>query len=333
MWFNLVTENHSKRVAIYQLGPLVRAIRNTLGACGHEVTVVTDQMYPGAINLCLENFSHTHAEQYRYFRHKHGLKIGVIATELMLGGTIPYAAQGVNIVGADEHTKEGMIRQRVANFESAIKEVDFLWCVLPRTAEEYRGRCVLTEFFPLGFTRDIPLSERRAPKDVDVFFFGRATPHRTAVLNGLTQSGLQVVAAGGGTPMGWLPEFMVESVLDRAKIGLNLTLHAVGESADGRDPRFVSCLRAIDMLERRTCVVSEEIPLDNPYAPFMISSPVDEIVMRCRDLVRSGDWERFGEEAAGRFRRDMNARDVCGPVIERTLSAISSRSERMARPG
>lgn len=331
MWFNITMENHSKGTAVSQMAPLLRTIRNTLGACGHEVTIVPDQVYPAAINLCFENFSRTHAKQFGTLRRQHGLRFGVIATELMIGGTIPYADKGINIVGVNEKDKDAFIRLRMANFHEVIKEVDFLWCLLPRTAEEYRERCAYTEFLPTAWSRDIQIAERRSPKDIDVFFFGRATPHRKAVFERLASTNLQVVFAGAGWPMGWLPDFMIESLLDRSKVALNLTLHAVHESPDGNDPRFVSCLRVTEMLERRACILSEDIPFDNPYAQFMNSCPVEQIAERCNELVLGGHWKRLGEDAADRFRNNMNVRDICGPVIERTLDAISVRGGHMAR--
>ena len=89
----------------------------------------------------------------------------------------------------------------------------------------------------------------------------------------LAQKGMNVVAVGQGFQGDWIPPAIVESLLDRAKIGLNLTLHGLEDAETlGVDPRFASCQRIIEMLSRQLCVVSEEIPLDNPYSEFMVSS-------------------------------------------------------------
>ena len=319
MWFNILTENHGRVETLEPLAPLIRYMREAIGACGHDVTIVHDQVYPDAVNLFLEQFvTRDYAKGFTELRSR-GIAIGVVATELMVGGKIPYERYGVSFGGKRNEEKA---RLRVERFEAAVDAADFLWSILERNHLEYKDRVRVAEFFPVGSTREIPLAERRSPKDIDVVFFGRATPHRAAVLNALAGTGLTLVIAGRGTPGGWLPSFMVESLLDRAKIGLNLNLHGLSESADGIDPRFASAMRIKEMLERGVCIVSEEIPLCNPYADLMISAPAEEIATTCRRVIRSGEWESFGAQAMQRFRREMKAADICAPVIGRTLQRI-----------
>jgi hypothetical protein len=112
---------------------------------------------------------------------------------------------------------------------------------------------------------------RRSPKDIDVVFFGTSTPHRVAVLKCLVAEGINVVAVGRDFPVGFLPPSMIHSLLDRAKIGLNLPLHAQNDGPPDFDPRFVSCGRVAEMFGRDLCVVSEEIPFDNPCCRPLIS--------------------------------------------------------------
>lgn len=195
MWFNILTENHGRPETVQRLDPIIRYLRSVLGGSGHDVTVVHDQLYPKAINIYLENFlgSRDYAAEFRQLRRTHGIVIGVIATELMIGGTIPYARHGITFKSAA--SGEELIRRRVSAFEATIAEADFLWSFLPRTADEYSTRCAVSEFFPVGSTVLVPADERRSPKDVDIFFFGKATPHRAAVINSLTRAGLQVAFA------------------------------------------------------------------------------------------------------------------------------------------
>ena len=56
MWFNIVLENHGGATEVIALSPVVAYLRGMLSACGHEVTVVYDNIYPKAINLYLEHF-------------------------------------------------------------------------------------------------------------------------------------------------------------------------------------------------------------------------------------------------------------------------------------
>lgn len=174
-WFNIVTENHGDTdSAATTLAPLVRYLRFVLGSFGHEVTVVYDQLYPGAINLYFENFRgpRDYAREFREIRRKHGVRIGVVATELMTKGVIPYDVQGVELMGASASNQRALMEDRVSRLGAVVGEVDFLWSFLPRTAEEYSGRCRISAFLPVGFSREVPDGERRGPKDIDVFFLG-----------------------------------------------------------------------------------------------------------------------------------------------------------------
>ncbi|HUD25736.1 MAG TPA: hypothetical protein VMQ45_08630, partial [Burkholderiaceae bacterium] len=90
----------------------------------------------------------------------------------------------------------------------------------------------------------------------------------------------------------------------------------------GIDPRFASCMRITEMLERETCIVSEEIPLDNPYRDFMRSDQPERVASTCKELLSGDGWRQAGELGAAKFRTSMNVVDVCKPVIDDTLSKI-----------
>ena len=319
-WFNIVTENHGDTdSAAMALAPPVRYLRQVLGANGHEVTVTYDQIYPRAINLWLENFRgpKDYAQQFRDLRRKHGARVGVIATELIVGGVIPYDVQGVDLMGAPAERQKSLMRERVAKLNAVVGEIDFLWSFLQRTAEEYAGRCAISDFLPVGFTGAVAYRERRSPKDIDVFFFGRATRHRAMVLNRFADTGLSVAFSGIGMPGGWAPDYIVESMLDRAKIGLNLTLQSRGDTK--ADPRFASCFRVKEMLERGVCVVSEDIPLDNPYREFVTSSAVEDIADTCRRLISAGEWEALTPHRTGAFQKTMDAAKIAADIVAKAV--------------
>src|SRR4051812_20405735 len=128
MWFNVVLENHGGATEVIALSPVVAYLRGMLSACGHEVTVVYDNIYPKAINLYLEHFvGDAFAEKFRNLR-KNGVRIGVVATELIVSTgsrrTIPYAKHGITY-GRSESEQASIIAQRIAGFERVLPEVDF----------------------------------------------------------------------------------------------------------------------------------------------------------------------------------------------------------------
>ena len=131
--------------------------------------------------------------------------------------------------------------------------------------------------------------------------------------------GTSVVCVGRNFSAGYHRRLKLDLLIDRAKIGLNLNPHGEHETETGVDPRFASCMRIVEMLERETCVVSEHIPLDNPCADYMQCAEPQDLAETCRTLLAEDRWRPAGEDAASRFRIEMDVTKVCAPVIERTL--------------
>lgn len=317
MLFNIVTGNHGASVA--NIAPLIDYMRSTLSRCGHQVIVEHNLLYRGAVNLFIEYFPDRKAvDDLIAFKASSGITVGVVATELVVGGRIPYGQQ---IVYAEPTDKDLALRTRIENFERLAPELDFIWCFLERTAQEFRGRCPVVELFPVGHAYAAPDDIRRSPRDIDVLFFGNSTPHRLRVIEQFEREGIAVTTVGPSFGRGWAPPVILNSLLDRAKIGLNLTLRE-REPDEKVDPRFPSCHRIREMLEHGVCVVSETIPLDNYFADYIVSAELPDIAATCRSLLASGRWQIHARDATARFRQERDILTICRPVIERTLAAI-----------
>ncbi len=324
MWFNIVLHNHGGIEEAGRLGPLIDYMRQCLSICGHETTVVYDQLYEDAINLYFEHFIDAgQLGEMAWFKKTTGARIGTIATELMVKGTIPYARHGMYVVYADD--REERIKARLDGFDDALKHMDFLWSFLPRTAENYAGAVPLSAYFPVGSTGASNLLALRSPKDLDIIFFGTWTPHRAGILDRFAERGVVVTTAGPGFPAGHLPDALLDSMMNRAKIALNLTLANSSKMTNGIDPRFASCMRIKALLDRNVAIVSEDIPLDNPYADFMTTTTIDQMVDACIALLGSDHWKEIGAANAAQFHQQMDVNRVCAPVIDQTLSALAIR--------
>lgn len=57
MRFTLYLGNLSGTAHVQQLDALVRYLRDTISACGHDVVLSLDQMDEGGVNLCFEHFA------------------------------------------------------------------------------------------------------------------------------------------------------------------------------------------------------------------------------------------------------------------------------------
>jgi len=316
MWFNILVANHGEIATSGYLDPLIGYQRSALSACGHDVTVVWDDFRPDAINLFFEYFPiPKFIDNIRSLRRISSIKFGIIATELIVDHAIPYAQHGMPFDAE-------YLRHRIDGYEALSREVDFVWSWLQRTAEETQQYNAASEFFPVGHVVDVPKVLRRSPKDIDVLFFGTRTPHRERLLETLHAKGVSVMCVGRGFSAGYHSRRMLDSLIDRAKIGLNLNLHGEHETENSVDPRFASCMRIIDMLERETCIVSEHIPLDNPYAGYMQGAEPQDLAETCRALLADDRWRAAGEDSAARFRVEMDVTKICAPVIDRTLEWI-----------
>jgi len=324
MWFNLVMNNHDDG-AFVNMYQVIKYMREALSLCGHEVTVSWSELYDEAVNLYFERFDQVGeagwARRLGELRQRRNFRVGVVATELMLNGTIPYASRGITYDGKADSSGV-RLKARMDGFHAVLKEVDFVWAFLERTAGEYRERVRMCEFFPVGCVEIVDAKKRRAPRDLDIVFFGKATPHRATVIESLAASGLKVLPVGEGWQMGYCPPTLLESLLDRAKIGLNLTLHAAEDTINGIDPRFASCMRVVEMLSRNVLIVSETIPLDNPYRGYMCEELPRKLPDLCRFLLDKDRWKAAAEVRTETFRTQMDVVRVCKPVIDRTLAGL-----------
>jgi len=325
MWFNFVTHNHGSLVALEGLAPITDYMRSVLTRCGHEATVSFNELYPDAINVYFEYFPSANFINEILTLKKRGAKIGIIATELIVENQIPYGQHGI-IYGGQNDKNDKMNKQRVEGFNALVSEVDFIWTFLERTAISYKNRAKFCEFFPVGYVSGgwtpPPLA---APKDIDVLLFGKSTPHRLSVLNKISEYGIDLSCFGWGFKAGYLPNSLLNSYLDRTKICLNLTLHAEDDTQNGIDPRFVSCMRVKELFDRNICVVSEEIPFDNPYKNYMISSPIDSLGKVLSDILSDRTWQSLGISNAHAFANDMDVLKLCGPIINRTIESLKHK--------
>lgn len=317
---NFLLHNHGPLVhAGPALEPQVTYFWSTLAALGFDVSASNDQLARDAVNVYFEYFLDERLLfKLNAFRNNYGTRVGIVATELIVDGDIPYMRDGilqVDPAARREATTDESVqasRLRVKNLLTHAPDFDFIWSLLPRTQALMRGLNPNAFLFPVGYLKPTrPVAA--VPKDIDVLLFGTFTPHRATVVEALRAAKLNVHCVGRNTPAGFVPQFILDSLIDRAKIVLNL---ALSDDGDGADPKFASCFRIAGALSRGALIVSEAIPQDNPYASFMVSCTIAELPQRCADLVTDG---RFGELAVqnfAAFKAAMAAEAVAASAVE-----------------
>lgn len=320
MLFNLCLINLGQVSVAESLAPLINYMRQSLSKCGHEVTVSHEHLTQDGINLFFEGFHIPEfVEQLIQFKKDQGLRFGLIATELIQAEEIPYAKHGV--IYPEHINKTDALKRRLKGYSDVASEADFVWSFLERTAAYSKKYNAASYHYPVGYVQHLCAELRRSPKDIDVLFFGGRTPHRERILKALAERGINVMAIGRGFPSGVLPAPLLLSLLDRAKIGLNLTLESE-PTTSGIDPRFVSCMRVTEMMDRDLLVVSEDIPEDNPYKAHMVNVPPDHLAICSKDILQTERWKKLGKLNATSYREKMQVTNICLPVIEQTLKAL-----------
>ena len=312
MWFNILTHNHNKPNTL-----ILDYLRFSLASCGHEVTVTEKNIHSRAINIYIENFMGI--EPWNLYLSKllgDGITLGLVNTELITKQGIPYGKYGIPY--AEETLK---IRENTL-FELAPK-FDFVWNFMERMNEIMKPIAKFSAYYPYGCIDIENDFKTRSPKDLDVLFFGKLTPHREQIIKNIIDQGIKIVCVGSGFPMGVVHNSVLNSLIDRSKIVLNLTLHEKEDTLASIDPRFTSAERVARTLERRVLVISEKIPNDNPYAPYMISVQVENIASACKAYLEGNNWRIAGTHNALEFSTKMQASKICDPVVQQTIKHLA----------
>jgi hypothetical protein len=322
--FNIVAVSESRTFPNDMgLSPTQELVVKSLSLCGHTVQISANQFLKDSVNLIFDHsFSKKYAEYIVDVKRSNDFKVGMYFGELYIDGYIPYAKHAWSVSDADETLVSQELMDRVDTVNYFASNLDFCWSALERNAHELKKFNPISLFFPHGHTQRLEPEYRRAVKDIDAIFIGKATEHRLQIVKSIEEAGVSVSAFGNGFPKGFLPTFLTGNSLNRSKIGLNLSYANEVHIPTRTDVRFSSVDRLLQFFERDICVVSEHIPFDNPYSEFMINGAPDELSSICRDLLESGDWKSKGAELAAKFRREFAAENIIPPVVDQTLRAI-----------
>lgn len=166
---------------------------------------------------------------------------------------------------------------------------------------------------PIGY---VPILTRipKLDKDIDVLFYGWPTPRRTALLDQLKQSGLNVVSTancyGGGR----------DNLIARSKVVLNA-------HHDGRD--MFEIVRCSYLMANSACVLTEPSSDDADYEdlrPGLATVPYRLMVDYCHSLVNSEtEREKLGSLAFGLIRNRDFTQAVASALEHTTFQNGPSR--------
>lgn len=165
-------------------------------------------------------------------------------------------------------------RFRVWDYSAA--NVDYL------TALGCRARHV-----PLGYAATLTRIERAPQQDIDVFFYGDVSARRAAVIDGLRDTGLNVVVASDAYGR------ERDALIARAKVVLNVHNHDAIKALETP--------RVFYLLANGKAVVTErkaDVEIEADIASAMAGAPYEGLVDACIDLVRDSGRRAHLEEMA-----------------------------------
>ena len=179
-----------------------------------------------------------------------------------------------------------------------------VWDWSERNALEMEGRYgVISKVVPIGWHPLLARVPIVAEKDIDVFFSGAMSPHRTKILNGLRARGLKVVVVG--TVFG----AERDALIARAKVVLNVDYFA--------DYHVFNSMRCIYAMGNGACVVSEsgDPQGDASYRCGLVLAPHEHLVDACERLVH--DEPRRRDLSTSAFETANQLRESA--ILERAL--------------
>jgi hypothetical protein len=319
MHFNFYISSGYPKQALATADDTLEYLRESISLCGYTSQLSYLSLRRDAINILFEPFEYSEEVDWLFSTQNQGIRFGVLVSELYVNDTLPYLENGLALMSLNSEELHERFRRRQSLLNRVVSEVDFSWSLLERSSENFKIINPNSFFYPFGHTKTVPANLRAGKKDIDVLFIGKATPYRLSVLGKLANAGLSVFAYGADFPNGHLPNVLLNTTLDRSKIGLSLTLNGPRPTKDGKDERFASCTRIQQMLGRQMCVVSEEIPWDNPYRDYMCNATVENLAETCKNLLSGDDWQRSGVEKSNAFQTEMDASVVCKPILEKSI--------------
>ena len=217
MKFNLVHGNHSHQGL--HIADTLRLIKYSLESIGHLVAF-SPQMKEGEVNILIECFTYDFIVAMEQVSKSPGTKFILVATEYI--SSVERFNHFPELHSSDSHYgNDAYWIKRWKTFCLATDLSDVIWCLSEEQVPAYQKRFSDLSVGSLshGYIKDFnKVSNRKASqKDIDVLFTGTVTPYRQKIINGLKESGLNIMVGSVFTP-----DHQREDWISRSKLAINL---------------------------------------------------------------------------------------------------------------
>jgi hypothetical protein len=302
MRFSICSGNHGNSTSITDT---VTWLQRALQECGHRADI-NSGIEPRAVNLLIEHFVDEKALRELLEARRHGARYILIATEPIVGGVFNGGIE-------NRHWHYGNAdywKLRFDAFKIAARMAEEIWVLAESMLPDYAALfpALPVRFLPHGHVVGLA-SVRQRPepeRDIDFYFSGSMTEHRTRILSELARQHVVVVDDQS------TPEYLRQDHLARAKVCLSLRL-----SPRNRIP---SVSRMHFHLQNRSFLLHEAYELPSLLDPFVLCAPSDDLVTWALGTLELPNRREIADSMHEKFKAALPMRRLLPPLLEATLS-------------
>jgi len=272
-------------------------VAGALEECGISVRVGTCQLDSKNLNLFFDRF---YTEPTFPNTMKIGnIKYGMVCTEVI-------SPEGIWNYGAERDMPETF-----PAFELAVRNAEFVWCLLEESLEVCRGINPNTFFIPIGYLkkmktlRTISVNE----KDIDFLMCGLPTDRRKEQTERISALGHEVYY-----PEMPIPAYLRNALMERSKI--NLSLQKTGNH------NIISVTRICHSVINKVPILLEHSGPPNFYSDLCFTSGVGEVVEKAHELITQKDLEKIADESYHKLKSELPMNEIMPEVIKKTMENL-----------
>lgn len=271
----------------------VRFVAGALEECKVPVRIGTSQLDPDAINLFFDRF---YIDPTFPNKMKVGnVKYGMVCTEVI-------SPEGVWNYGA-ERDKPGIF----SAFELAVKNAEFVWCLLEESVEACRTINPNTVVLPFGYLKGMETLKKLSwvEKDIDFLMCGLPSDRRERITREISTVGYDVYY-----PEIPVPGYLRDALMERSKVNLSI------QKTD--DHKTVSVTRICHSIINKVPVLLEYSGLPNFYSDLCVKAEVDEVVGKARECFKDGYLSQVAEESYYKLKSELPMDKMMAEVLRST---------------
>ena len=268
-------------------------VTGALEECGVSLRVGTSQLDSDALNLFFDRFyiEPTFPNQMKIGN----VKYGMVCTEVI-------SPEGIWNYGAERD-----VPGTFSAFELAVKNAEFVWCLLEESLEVCRAINPNTVVIPFGYLKKME-SLRTVPdkeKDIDFLMCGLPSDRRKKLTEEISASGHEVYY-----PEMPVPAYLRDALMERSKINLSLQ--------KTRSHNTISVTRICHSIINKVPVLLEYSGPSNAYSDLCITAEVGGVIEKAHECITQTDLVKIADENYQILKSELPMNEMMAEVLYAT---------------